>query len=85
MIGSPHDRRGGKGEYDAGASYSRSGCAGGIAGSGTGERDDHLYLRCKGRLMKVEHSGTVNNNVKAEYTHDKADNRTNVKVSGATS
>lgn len=35
--------------------------------------------------MKVEHSGTVNNNVKAEYTHDKADNRTNVKVSGATS
>lgn len=39
----------------------------------------------RGRLMKVEHSGTVNNNVKAEYTHDKADNRTNVKVSGATS
>lgn len=37
----------------------------------------------KGRVVKVEHAGTVNNNVKAEYTHDKADNRTNVKVTGA--
>lgn len=37
----------------------------------------------KGRLVKVEHSGTVNNGVKAEYTHDKADNRKNVKVTGA--
>jgi hypothetical protein len=30
----------------------------------------------KGRLVKVERSGSVNNNVKAEYAHDKADNRT---------
>ena len=37
----------------------------------------------KGRLVKVEHSGTVNNGVVANYTLDKADNRTNVKVSGA--
>lgn len=37
----------------------------------------------KGRLVKVEHSGTVNNGVKAEYTHDKADNRQNLKVTGA--
>ncbi|WCM25286.1 hypothetical protein NDN01_14555 [Sphingomonas sp. QA11] len=37
----------------------------------------------KGRLVKVEHSGTVNNGVKAEYTHDKADNRKNLKVTGA--
>jgi YD repeat-containing protein len=37
----------------------------------------------KGRLIKVVHTGTVNNNVTAEYTHDHADSRTNVKVTGA--
>jgi hypothetical protein len=37
----------------------------------------------KGRLVKVERTGTVNNNVKAVYTHDKADNRTSVNVSGS--
>jgi len=37
----------------------------------------------KGRLVKVERAGTVNNGVKAEYSHDKAGNRTNVKVTGA--
>ncbi|HEU0099625.1 MAG TPA: hypothetical protein VFQ67_12730 [Allosphingosinicella sp.] len=37
----------------------------------------------KGRLVKVERSGTVNNGVKAEYAHDKADNRTNVTVTGS--
>lgn len=37
----------------------------------------------KGRLVKVEHSGTVNNNVVANYSYDHADNRTNVNVSGA--
>ena len=34
----------------------------------------------RGRLVKVERSGTVNNNVSASYTYDKADNRTNVNV-----
>ena len=34
----------------------------------------------RGRLVTVERSGTVNNNVKAEYKYDKADNRTNVNV-----
>ena len=37
----------------------------------------------KGRLIKVEHSGSVNNGVTTEYKHDKADNRTNVKTTGA--
>jgi len=37
----------------------------------------------KGRLVLVQHSGTVNNNVVANYTMDHADNRTNVKVTGA--
>jgi hypothetical protein len=34
----------------------------------------------RGRLVKVERTGTVNNNVKAEYKYDKAQNRTNVTV-----
>ena len=33
----------------------------------------------KGRLVKVEHAGTVNNNVVANYSYDHADNRTNGK------
>ncbi|WP_296615754.1 hypothetical protein [Sphingomonas sp.] len=37
----------------------------------------------KGRLIKVVHAGTVNNGVTAQYTHDHADNRTNVKTTGA--
>lgn len=34
----------------------------------------------RGRLVRVERSGTVNNNVTANYAYDKADNRTNVNV-----
>ena len=34
----------------------------------------------RGRLVKVERGGTVNNGVKADYTYDKGDNRTNVNV-----
>ena len=34
----------------------------------------------RGRLVKVERSGSVNNNVTANYSYDKADNRTNVNV-----
>lgn len=34
----------------------------------------------RGRLVKVQHNGSVNNNVTAEYKFDKADNRTNVNV-----
>ncbi len=34
----------------------------------------------RGRLIKVERSGNVNNGVKAEYKYDKGDNRTNVNV-----
>jgi YD repeat-containing protein len=38
----------------------------------------------KGRLVKVVHTGSVNNNVQATYTYDKADNRKNVTTTGAT-
>lgn len=37
----------------------------------------------KGRLIKVVHTGTVNNGVTVDYAHDNADNRTNVKTSGS--
>ena len=37
----------------------------------------------KGGLVKVIRTGTVNNGVTTEYAHDKADNRTNVKTTGA--
>ena len=36
-----------------------------------------------GRLVKVVHSGTVNNGQQTVYTHDDADNRTNVTTTGA--
>lgn len=39
----------------------------------------------KGRLVKVERSGSVNNGVDTEYQHDKADNRKRVKTTGASS
>jgi hypothetical protein len=34
----------------------------------------------RGRLVKVQRSGSVNNNVTANYSYDKGDNRTNVNV-----
>ncbi len=37
----------------------------------------------KGRLIKVERTGTVNSGVTTEYTHDKADNRTRLKTTGS--
>jgi YD repeat-containing protein len=37
----------------------------------------------KGRLVKVVRTGTVNNGVTTEYTHDKANNRKVVKVTNS--
>lgn len=37
----------------------------------------------RGRLIKVERSGSVNNGITTNYSYDKADNRTNRTVSGA--
>lgn len=37
----------------------------------------------RGRVVKVERSGTVNNGVKTEYEVDKADNRKRVKTTGS--
>jgi hypothetical protein len=37
----------------------------------------------KGRVVKVVRTGTINNNVTYDYTHDRADNRTHVKVTNS--
>jgi YD repeat-containing protein len=37
----------------------------------------------RGRLVKIERSGTVNNNVVTQYTFDKADNRTAKTTTGS--
>ncbi|MFL6793826.1 MAG: hypothetical protein ACJ8D6_02080 [Sphingomicrobium sp.] len=52
------------------------------AAAGASETVTYNY-DSRGRLVKVSHSGSVNNNVVANYSYDKADNRTNKNVSGA--
>ncbi len=37
----------------------------------------------RGRLARVEHSGTANSGVNTSFTYDKADNRTNMTTTGA--
>ena len=37
----------------------------------------------RGRLTNVSHSGSVNNNLQANYTYDKAENRETVNVTGS--
>jgi len=56
-------------------------CAYGSAAAAT-ETITYTY-DAKGRLIKVERTGTVNNGVTTQYTHDKADNRSNVTVTGS--
>lgn len=41
------------------------------------------HYDAKGRLIKVVRSGTINNGVTTEYTHDKADNRSRLKTTGS--
>ena len=50
--------------------------------SGGSETINYTY-DAKGRLVHVRHSGTVNNNVVANYTFDDADNRKTLNVTGA--
>ncbi|HEV2817648.1 MAG TPA: hypothetical protein VGW40_10575 [Allosphingosinicella sp.] len=39
----------------------------------------------RGRLVRVVRTGSVNNNVSANYSYDQADNRTNVNVTSPNS
>ena len=52
----------------------------GIAAMATASETINYSYDARGRLVRVKHSGTVNNNVTANYQYDKADNRTNVNV-----
>jgi YD repeat-containing protein len=45
--------------------------------AGAAETVTYTY-DAKGRLIRVVHTGTVNNNVQVDYGHDKANNRTTV-------
>ena len=47
------------------------------------ETIDYSY-DAKGRLVKVARSGVDNGSVNSTYSYDKADNRTNVAVTGST-
>ncbi|WP_234178876.1 hypothetical protein [Sphingopyxis sp. NFH-91] len=55
----------------------------GMAGSAAATETITYTYDAKGRLVKVVRTGTVNNNVTVEYAHDKADNRTRVKVTNS--
>lgn len=53
-----------------------------IAGAAVAYASETITYKydARGRLVRVERSGTVNNNVSANYVYDKVDNRTNVNV-----
>jgi hypothetical protein len=55
----------------------------GLASSAMAAETITYTYDAKGRLVKVVRTGTVNNNVTVEYTHDKADNRTRVKTTNS--
>lgn len=52
------------------------------ASANAAETQKYTY-DAKGRLVKVERTGTVNNGVTTTYTHDKADNRKNTTTTGS--
>jgi hypothetical protein len=56
--------------------------AAGAAWSAMATETVNYTYDARGRLIKVERSGTINNGVVANYTIDKTENRTNVKVTG---
>ena len=58
------------------------GVLGAAAAAIASETIDYTY-DARGRLVKVTHNGSVNNNITTNYVYDKADNRTNVNVTGA--
>jgi hypothetical protein len=65
-----------------GGALAAAGIASATGLAGGSETINYTY-DAKGRLILVQHSGTVNNNVVANYTFDAADNRRNLKVTGA--
>lgn len=51
------------------------GAAAVVAAADASETINYSY-DARGRLVRVEHSGSVNSNVATNYSYDKADNRT---------
>jgi YD repeat-containing protein len=50
-----------------------------LIGKAAGAAETITYTYdAKGRLVRVVHTGTVNNNVQVDYTHDKSNNRLSV-------
>ena len=56
--------------------------AGGINAAQAAETITYKY-DARGRLIEVKHTGTVNNNVQTNYSHDKANNRKTVVTIGS--
>jgi YD repeat-containing protein len=57
----------------------------GLAATAMASETINYSYDARGRLVQVKHSGTVNNNVSANYTYDKANNRTNLNVASPNS
>ncbi|MGQ0558495.1 MAG: hypothetical protein ACT4OE_02755 [Sphingosinicella sp.] len=55
----------------------------GLAAAAIATETQNYSYDARGRLVKITRSGTVNANVNSAYSHDKADNRTNKTVTGA--
>jgi YD repeat-containing protein len=55
----------------------------GIAAAASATETVNYTYDSRGRLVKVVRNGTNVNNVTANYTYDKADNRTNVTVTNS--
>lgn len=60
-----------------------AGCLGFIPAAAHGAETVTYTYDAKGRLVKVERSGSINNGVKTTYSHDKADNRKNTTTTGS--
>ena len=54
-----------------------------IAVPGWGSETITYSYDAKGRLVKTVRTGSINNGLTTEVSHDKADNRSRVKVAGA--
>jgi len=57
--------------------------AGAAAGFAMASETISYTYDAKGRLVQAAHSGTVNDNVVANYSFDAADNRKTMNVTGA--
>jgi uncharacterized protein RhaS with RHS repeats len=53
-----------------------------VAAAYASETQTYSY-DARGRLVRVQHNGSVNANVSTNYSYDKADNRTVKNVTGA--